>query len=92
MKYHFYQDNGHGWLRVKRNELRELGISLDISRYSYQSESGKWAYLEEDCDFLKFIIAKGWEPKWDSFEKHLVCHRSAYSKIRHNPRYMPFGG
>lgn len=87
--YHFYQDNGHGWLKVKKSELRELGIIDKISLYSYQSESGVWAYLEEDCDFLKFINAKGWKPKWDEFEKYLVCHRSNYSRIRSYPKYIP---
>lgn len=87
--YHFYQDNGHGWLKVKKDELVSLGISHKISSYSYQK--GEWAYLEEDCDFAEFIIAKGWERKWDSFEKYLVCHNSKYSKIRSYDRYIQVG-
>lgn len=86
-KYHFYQDAGHGWLKVSRAELEELGIANKISYYSYQSESGKWVYLEEDCDFATFIIAKGWEPRWSAFEDFLICHFSERSHIRSYSRY-----
>ena len=89
MKYHFYQDAGHGWLKVPKAELYSLGIANDISHYSYQSDSGKWVYLEEDCDFATFIVAKGWNPRWSDFEDHLVCHRSERSKIRSYGRYFP---
>lgn len=58
MKYKFYQDAGHGWLRVKLRELLELGILGQISAYSYVSPSVEWAYLEEDCDMQKFLDAK----------------------------------
>jgi len=34
--YHFYSDPRHGWLKVKRSEIIDLGISELISRYSYQ--------------------------------------------------------
>ena len=53
--YHFYSDPGHGWLRVPREELRELGIESKISKYSYQK--GSFVYLEEDCDAPEFINA-----------------------------------
>lgn len=55
MKKVFHSDNGHGWLAVKLNELKMLGIEADISSYSYIK--GKTAYLEEDCDAAKFISA-----------------------------------
>lgn len=55
-KYRFYTDAGHGWLAVKRNELKELGLLSKISSYSY--EKGNTVYLEEDCDASLFIAAK----------------------------------
>lgn len=48
----FYNDPGHGWLKVPFKLLVELGIENDISAYSYMY--GEHAYLEEDCDFSKF--------------------------------------
>ena len=53
--YVFYNDSGHGWLAVKRNELVLLGIEKNISHYSYQK--GKTVYLEEDRDAGIFITA-----------------------------------
>lgn len=51
----FYEDAGHGWLRVLRTKLVDLGIADKISRCSYMY--GKWAYLEEDCDAPLFLDA-----------------------------------
>ena len=54
-----YTDPGHGWLRVKRTQLAELGITHKITPFSYQR--GQWVYLEEDCDaslFLDTVRAK----------------------------------
>jgi len=55
MKKVFHSDAGHGWLAVKLNELKMLGIEHDISNFSYVK--GKTAYLEEDCDAPRFIKA-----------------------------------
>lgn len=60
--YNFFQDPGHGWLRVKTKELIDLGIADKISQYSYMSNSGKSVYLEEDQDMTIFtdaLIASG---------------------------------
>ena len=54
--YDFYSDAGHGWVKVEIAELVSLGIHLAISGFSYMR--GKYAYLEEDCDFAKFFEAK----------------------------------
>lgn len=54
--YTFFNDAGHGWLRVKRSELVELGIEQQISLFSYIK--GDYAYLEEDCDASIFLHAK----------------------------------
>ena len=58
-KFDFYSDPAHGWLKVKRQELVELGIESQISGYSYQK--GDAVYLEEDSDAPKFTDA--WEAK-----------------------------
>jgi len=58
-KYDFYSDPAHGWLKVTRKELVELGIESQISGYSYQK--GDAVYLEEDSDASKFMDA--WEAK-----------------------------
>jgi hypothetical protein len=52
--YLFHTDPGHGWLQVKRQELADLGILDKISHYSYQK--GDDVYLEEDCDYSRFIM------------------------------------
>ena len=54
--YTFFSDPGHGWLKVSRNELKELGIADKISVYSY--EYGDSVYLEEDCDATTFLTIK----------------------------------
>ena len=53
--YTFYNDPGHGWLRVQRQELIDLGIADKITPYSYQKDD--LVYLEEDCDAGKFLEA-----------------------------------
>ena len=55
MRYHFFEDPGHGWLKVPLKELEELGIAGRITRYSYRR--GAYAYLEEDCDAPLFVKA-----------------------------------
>jgi hypothetical protein len=54
--YIFHSDPGHGWLAVKRKELKDLGIFEKVSGYSYQR--GQTVYLEEDCDASLFLNAK----------------------------------
>ena len=53
----WFFDPGHAWLRVKRVQLKELGILDKVSGYSY--ERGKWVYLEEDCDAQLLFDAMG---------------------------------
>jgi hypothetical protein len=53
--YVLHTDPGHGWLAVKRRELKELGIADRITTYSYAR--GTTAYLEEDCDLATFFTA-----------------------------------
>lgn len=59
-----HTDPGHGWLEVPMELVRELLIVRRISIYSYVSEDGHTAYLEEDFDadtFLAAAKAAGWE-------------------------------
>lgn len=45
-----FSDAGHGWLRVKLEDLQKVGGAY--TPFSYYS--GKYAYLEEDCDLRTF--------------------------------------
>ena len=51
----FISDPGHGWLRVPLADIAALGIETDISEYSFID--GRFAYLEEDCDYGRFVVA-----------------------------------
>ena len=55
-KYTYMSDPGHGWVSVGKAELDVLGISHQISRYSYMK--GERAYLEEDADMSLWIAAR----------------------------------
>ena len=50
----YYQDPGHGWLRVPETTLAEFGKSeADFSPYSYRDNGH--VYLEEDADMTAFL-------------------------------------
>jgi hypothetical protein len=53
--YDFYEDSGHGWLKVPVDELQKMNLTDKISNYSYRK--GCFAYLEEDCDAELFVRA-----------------------------------
>ena len=55
MTLDYYQDPGHGWVKIHLDKLKALGIDKDISYFSYTR--GSHAYLEEDCDLSKLIKA-----------------------------------
>jgi len=81
----FLRDYAHGWLSVKRKEIKDLGIVHDISSWSYMN--GCSVYLEEDCDVEKYIMAqkeKGVEVKI----KLGKCVES--SPVRRYNRYNPY--
>lgn len=79
-KYQFFNDPGHGWLKVSIAEIKTLGIADKISSYSYRTKN--YAYLEEDCDYSIFVTA--WEAKhgikWDS---------NAMTEDRYNDQNCP---
>jgi len=77
-----YADPGHAWAKVSKKELVKLGIANEISSFSY--ENGDFAFLEEDCDLEKYIMAlraKGIEYK---FKEN---HANRQSKIRNYYHY-----
>ena len=84
-KYHWFSDPGHGWLRVEKAELFELGISDQISDYSYQRS--KYAYLEEDLDLDTFAKAKEKQGVKITLYHHITDKRS---KIRGYDRYVNY--
>lgn len=51
MTLNYYQDPGHGWVKIKLDKLEGLGIAKEISTYSYYRNGS--VYLEEDCDLAK---------------------------------------
>jgi hypothetical protein len=55
MTLDFYQDSGHGWVKIHLDKLKALGIDKDISYFSYTRK--QYAYLEEDCDLSILIKA-----------------------------------
>ena len=55
-KYMFYQDPGHGWVKVFVKELEQLGIADKISSFSYRRKD--FAYLEEDCDLDNLLYKR----------------------------------
>jgi len=66
MKFKYISDPGHGWLEAPMHLVNELGIAESISSYSYMSQDGRTAYLEEDCDAPKF--KKAYEASGRKFE------------------------
>lgn len=86
-KYTYYQDPGHGWLRVPFEDLEQMDLVDKISTYSYISTNGKWAYLEEDQDMFIFLNAL-WNahvPKEDV--KIVEQYTDRYSRIRSYPHF-----
>lgn len=62
--FDYFNDPGHGWVKVSKRMLQDLGIAVAITSYSY--ERGDYAYLEEDCDMgalYTALHARGIEPK-----------------------------
>jgi hypothetical protein len=63
--YKYYTDPAHGWLAVKFDDIKKLGIGNQISHFSRYK--GNTAYLEQDCDMPLFVRAFtqtfGQEPK-----------------------------
>jgi len=77
-----YTDAGHGWGKVKRKVLENLGIAPDVSSYSYQYKDN--VYLEEDRDLtllIQCLHSNNVAIKW------VTKHTDGDSKIRSYERY-----
>lgn len=72
-----YSDAGHGWVKVNKDLLQQIGIADKITSYSY--ERGDYAYLEEDVDLTTFYNA--YKDKF-GVEVRFRSHYSDNSKIR----------
>ena len=79
-----FTDPAHGWIKVSKQLLKELGIATKITAYSYQK--GDYAYLEEDCDASLFV--EEYEKQTGQKIKTVTsyAHRSA---IRNFQSYKP---
>lgn len=83
-KFRYYQDPSHGWVAVKRDLLKQLGIEDRITPYSFQR--GQTVYLEEDCDMPKFHEAA----KAAGIElNYFSVHTNKNSPIRSYDRFVP---
>ena len=81
MKYAFYSDPDHGWLKVSVDEINQLAIIQDISADSYISACGKYAFLERDTDcqiFLNAVLTADW---FQDFESIGRCTKEFYSSF-----------
>jgi len=83
VKYDFYSDGGHGWLKVAIIELEKLQIHDQISSASYMRTG--YAYLEEDCDASLFVDAKQNTGERVNGKNHTPSDSS--SKIRNYETY-----
>jgi len=82
MKFQFFSDPGHGWLKVQKSLIKKLGIQNKISTYSYMRDDN--IYLEEDSDLTKFIKSMKEIGKTVEFRKN---HTNRTSKIRNYLSY-----
>lgn len=93
MPHKYWNDPGHGWLEVRKEDLKTLGIQFAISGYSYQD--GDKAYLEEDSDMTIYFQALFSAEitdhnEWDSFKNS--CFVDEYREnifIRNLNHYTP---
>jgi len=82
MTLDYYQDPGHGWVKIKLAKLKELGIEKEISYFSYMR--GEHAYLEEDCDLNRLYQACDKQGIELRLREH---HSDRDSKIRNYQSY-----
>jgi hypothetical protein len=84
-KFNYYNDPGHGWVKVPRQKLIDLGILDKISSCSYQR--GNQVYLEEDCDASHFVEAMKAIGKTVEY-RTFYCNKQ--SKIRNYWSFAPY--
>jgi hypothetical protein len=78
----YFTDPGHGWVKIKVDVLKKLGISDKISPFSYRN--GDNAFLEEDCDCS--VLIKELKDRGIEF-KFVENHTNKSSKIRNYYSY-----
>jgi hypothetical protein len=78
----YYQDPGHGWVRVSVGLLHGLKIAHLITPYSYRR--GDHAYLEEDGDLSQLLTAAAAAGITVKLKQH---HTNKTSKIRSYAQY-----
>ena len=78
----YYQDPGHGWVRVSVGLLHGLKIAHLITPYSYRR--GDHAYLEEDGDLSQLLTAAAAAGITIKLKQH---HTNKTSKIRGYAQY-----
>ena len=83
MELIFHSDPGHGWLEVPITLAEELGITNQISSYSYTD--GWNVFLEEDCDATLFDNA--YKAKFNTFCDIVDVTTDEYSFIRELQRW-----
>jgi hypothetical protein len=81
--FNFHSDSSHGWLAVKNELVRELGLAGKISECSYIK--GKTSYLEEDRDASLFV--KAFETKFGIKPVIKSLNSRDRSLIRSFPRF-----
>lgn len=85
--YDFYEDSGHGWLKVDLREIERLGLTTKITYFSY--ERNGYVFLEEDLDMSTFIDAKKVQDGVDiKLRRHFT---NGHSKIRNYKPYVRVG-
>lgn len=89
--YTFYEDAGHGWLKVPYSAVVFLKLQKLISKYSYRNGSN--VYLEEDADapaFIKSYLKHIGRPETDFqyfFDHCNTVYDGLISSIRNYPSY-----
>ena len=62
---HMYEDPGHAWCKVRRDDKVFQMIAKEVTNFSYQL--GKSVYLEEDYDlglYYNKLVELGYKIKW----------------------------
>jgi len=55
VRHEFFEDGQHGWLKVSKSRLKQLGLLDKISSYSYMRKG--YVFLEEDVDLSLYVSA-----------------------------------
>ena len=55
IRHEFFEDGQHGWLKVSKSRLKQLGILSEISGFSYMRKGH--VFLEEDVDLSLYVEA-----------------------------------